>query len=246
MLRKGLVVVVMSVLLLASVAPPLFAQEQQENPIRIGPCGSDCNPNSGGGPVPPKNLSLAVAKTLQSKMLTLNNKLQAHQASSADYAAAATAAQAYFSNSDEVGWTGILQSWILNNSSLFTTVSPTQAQLKAGYATLTNAGAVVTYNQYVQEITGDPLADREAFLSFVQTYGLSAVHTEIVSQLNVMSAQVATRHNGGIILHANKWTFTWGAVGLYLGIVGLACTGPVGVAIAIAGLGCAGVGLLGE
>ena|ERR1700689_4935435 len=80
-------------------------------------CAPPCNPGGGGGgtlPPPPKapsSLSLAVVQTLQSKMLTVSNKLDSgQQPTSSDYAAAATAAQAYFANSDETGWTSTLQS----------------------------------------------------------------------------------------------------------------------------------------
>jgi hypothetical protein len=243
-LRGVMAVVSMGALLLTTVVPTR-AQEQQ-NPIRIGP--PECPPACGGGSkmVPPVNLSVAVAQNFQSKMLTLNNKLQAHQATSATYAAAASAAQAYFANSVEVGWTNIMQRWILANTDLFTG-NPTVTQLHQGYNELVAAGAVVTYNQYVQMIESDPLTDREEFLAFVQTYGLSAVHTSIVNQLNVLAADLTNRHNGSAgTIQVNKWSFTWGAVGLYMGIVGLACTGPVGVAIVVGGLAAGAIGLLGD
>lgn len=248
MIKKVLSIVAMGALLFVTI-PPVFGQQsvQQKSatPENV-PIIPPPPPPGGGGPRIPVSLSVAVAQTMQAKMLTLNNQLQANHATAAAYSAAATAAQAYFANSAETGWTAIMQAWILANPALFTSQNPTTAQLEAGYAQLQAQGAVVTYSQYVQMITGDPLADRESFLSFVQTNGLAAFHANLVTALNVLSAQVITRHHGGVMIQVNTWSFSWGAAALYLGVVALACTGPVGIAIAVAGLAAGAIGVAGD
>lgn len=223
---------------------PAIANAQQQHggaKPNVQPIGV---PGGGGGgyrpPTVPQSLSLAVVQTMQAKMVSLNNKLQSNTVTASDYAAASTAAQAYFANSDETGWTANLQSWIIANESLFTT-DPTTAQLQAGYAALQNIGVVSTYGQYVQTITGVSLSDRQAFWTQVDTSGLASYHAGVISELNTLSAQI-TRQNGGLMIQVGC-EFNLHVAGLYLGIVALAVSGPVGWGIAAAGLALGGASL---
>jgi hypothetical protein len=163
--------------------------------------------------------------------------------STSDFSAAATSMQSYFANSDETGFTANMQTWILANPTLFKTENPSAAQLQAGFAQLQSLGLTSSYNSYVQTLTGDPLADREAFFSFVQTSGLKAYHANLVSSLNVLSARnhrsgqlsYASAHGkGGKLVLINAWTFSWASAGIYLGIVGLViCTGGAGAVVCL-------------
>lgn len=235
--------------------PALDAQQQQQQ---------DASPSDGyTGPQVPTSLSLGVVQTMQSKMLVLNNKLQnGQQPTASDDAAASTSMQAYFANSDETGWTANLQTWIINNADLFTTLNLSVAQLQAAYTNLQGTGAIISYHQFVEGIMGDSLSDREAFLNFVETSGLQAFHSNMVRALTVLSTANATsgklsyaslhRRGLGKMLLVGTWTFSWAAAGMYLAIVGLVvATGgagavALGIGIGVAGVGAAAVGVAGE
>jgi hypothetical protein len=100
-----------------------------------------------------------------------------------DATALSTALQLQFANWDEVGFTTNIQNWILANVALYTTATPTTAELQAGYQQLVNIGVNATYSQYVNSILSQTLAVRQSFISLVQTKGLKNVHSMIVAEL---------------------------------------------------------------
>jgi len=154
-------------------------------------------PPAGGTLVVPASLSLAVAKTMQTTMISLGNKIYNNSAVAADYSSAATAAQAFFANSDEVGFTANIQAWILANSSLFTT-TPTTAQLEAAYTTLQSIGSTVTYSEYSNSLLAVPLAARQQFLTTVKTEGLSYFHAQLVAALPKSGGLDCKRHGSEV------------------------------------------------
>jgi hypothetical protein len=248
---KGAIRQFLAVILAAGLlfVPALQAQQEgrsattQVQPAP-SPGGGASHPTGLGvaGPAIPSSLSISVVQTMQTKMIALNSAVAANKATASTYSAAATALQSYFGNQDETGFTKTIETWILDNSDLFTSTTLTTAQLQAGYASLQSSGVVTTYSAYVQSMTTPTLSEREEFLSAVQTSGLSAYDAQIVSALNSISAQVNTRHNGGILIQVNCG-FNLAVAGLYAGIVGFACGGPVGAGIAVAGLVIAAGGI---
>jgi hypothetical protein len=239
MKSKMLSMIVAAGLLLLTI-PPAQAQQQKAAPnVQLPPGGCPPHCAGAGSPTIPPTLSQAVVTTMQTSMVNLSNKITAGRAGATDYASAATGFQAFSSNAQEVGFTSNIQAWILANPSLFTNANPTQAQFQTGYTALKNMGVIATLAEYENSITSVAASDRQAFLTTVQTSGLNAYHTQVVNALNAAAAQASKRLNGGAVAHASCER-PMAAIGLYLGIVALACGGPVGWGIAAAGLACGG------
>jgi hypothetical protein len=239
MVKQFLALSLMFVLLLVPVMTG--AQEIQQNQQAQG------DNATGSGPAVPRSLSLAVAKTMQTQMVNLANKLQNNTATGADYGLAAGALGAYFANSNESGFTLNVEKWILSNQALFLN-DPSVAQLQAGYKTLkANVPGIpsgLTFGQYETYFTSATVAARQAFLTSVRTEGLAAYQNQIILGLNNAAASANNTRNGARFLIAGCTVPGASIAGVYLGIVALVVTGPVGWAIAAGGVALGGVGLL--
>jgi hypothetical protein len=145
---------------------------------------------------------------------------------------------------DETGYTAKLQAWILANPTIFTTLVPTTAELTLAYNNIASSGINETYAQFVQGITGVPLATRQMLITNVQQSGLDYVHAQIISAMNALanSAQLFENHHGGRLLHVERMGPSWWAVGAeYCGIVLLSVSVIAAAPAIIIGVGVAGV-----
>jgi hypothetical protein len=186
---SGLVVIGMLFLPILDVR----AQQKSKVPQPLLPCET-CGGELGGGYVPPSippTINTSVAQQTQIVATNVQAHIYLGHFYPTDAASFATALQFQFANWDEVGFTTILQNWILTNSALYTT-TPTSQQLQTGYNALVSLGINVTYSQYANTILGQPLTVRQQFIQLVKTYGLKVLHATIVQELQAEAA-VASR-----------------------------------------------------
>jgi hypothetical protein len=207
-------------------------QQQSPTPNDISRCPTGC---TGGGPTefppPPPTLSTAVFQVAQQKAQVLENEAVVGQIRTTDISAAATALQSAFANMDETGWTSTLQAWMLNNTTLFTSSSPSQSQMQNAYNQLVAQGGITeTLAQFEAGITSVPLSDRQLLINQVQSGGLDSVHTLIVQAMNNFVSAGAQ----------SAW---WGIGAEYIGIVLLSASVAAGAPVAIIALGVAGAAL---
>jgi hypothetical protein len=192
---------------------------------------------------PPPGVSIAVMNQANANLSAFWNKLAANKVTSSDFSTAATTFQIVFANWDEAGYTIMLQSYVLNNESLFLN-GPTSAQIQAGWKTLVaNTKAAISESQYTNLIQGVTVTERQELLNTIKSQGLKYLHSQVVSELQTLSAAAA--RNPGAILVLAKCAVPWlTLVGLYVGIAALAVSGPVGWGMAAGALAAGGAGVL--
>jgi hypothetical protein len=198
------------------------------------------------GPASPSTFSTSVANGVASSSVTAQNHFNStSRYTASDFTAMATSLQTFFNEMDATGATASLQTWILANSTLFTT-NPSYTVVQSAYLSLNNSGTAVTVSEsyFINSITGTPLTLRQQFFTAVQQHGLSYVHSQIVANLNALATIAMNRVHGGNLYRAccGPCSAPWiGIAAAYAGIAALAITGPVGWGIgavaAFAGVG---------
>jgi hypothetical protein len=246
MKRKLTAVAVLCSFLLWVVPPATHAQQQNKTvppPIQC----LDCSPHP--NLTVPAGVSTAIAQVAENKFITLQNHLAANITTAADIAAAASALESMFANDNESGFTAKMQAYYLANAVLFET-NPTQAQINTAYAWVQNNGGKLTLTQFESAFTSSTLAERQAFYSTVQTNGLEYVFSQIVTQLEQISARYQKGEHVGDLVFADcpSTGIALRAAGLYVGIVALSIA-TAGAFLALAGAMAAvgiGLGMAGE
>lgn len=233
---------------------PVSLAQQQKTTTATQPtqdtarCPTGC---TGGGPTgfpaPPPSLSTGVFQVAQQKSEVVENEAvtSPSQIQATDVAAMATAVQSAFANMNDTGWTAKLQTWILNNTALFTSPNPSQAQMTSAYDTLVSQGGIKeTLAQFEAGILSLPTADRTLFVNQVQSGGLTSVHTLIVQAMNEFAAQVQSiqAHHG--LMNASFLNNPWWGIGAeYLAIVGVAMAVVASAPAVVIGIGVAGAAM---
>jgi hypothetical protein len=179
---------------------------------------------------PPAGYSQGMVDESMSAFSSLHDHLNSGTAAPKHFIKATEAFKMAVLNWDESGLTDKLQVYLLENEQKILD-GPTSEELHLGYLRV-SSHMMVTEAEYDNSMLRFTRTDRVQFMSDLKSFGLKTMNHRAVLQLENYTDRVS-RGNQSALFQTAGWI---GVVGLYLGIVAMAVSGPVGVAIGIAAL----------